>query len=142
MIHEVESIIDGQPTFRIPLQEILSECKVGGCVQVLDPLDYHTKRQRDWYKGVCLPALVKWDENKEPISWWDDEVKKECNGLAYLKKEIYFTQDYSGQKIGLGRLTTKGVGKKNMTMFIEAILSKAVEKGWPVVAPDKELRKC
>ena len=41
----------------------------------------------------------------------------------------------------LDRLTTKGVGKRNMTNFIEEILSQAIHKGWPVSAPDSDLRR-
>ncbi len=137
----VIDIIEGQPTFEVPLSEILSNCKKGGAIKVLNPLEYITERQRRWYKGVAIPALVKWDENGETAEWWDTELKKECGGLAYLKKEIFFFDDMAGSRFGVGRLTTKGVGKKNMTNFIEEILSKAITKGWPISAPDPDLRK-
>ena len=101
MIYEVVSIIDGQPTFEVPLGKILNEIKLGGALEVLSPLEYHTARQRKWYKGVCLPWLVKNDENKESTSWWDDEVKKRCHGLKYLKKEIYFVESIDGHKIAM-----------------------------------------
>ena len=97
-------------------------------------------QQRKWYKGVCLRDLVKNDENGETKAWWDVEVKKECGGLAYLKKEIFFFEDGAGGRFGVGRLTTRGVGKRNMTAFIEEILSKAMVKGWPIGAPNPELR--
>ena len=138
--HYVKSIINGQPTFEKLLPEILAELKEGGALKTLTPLEYITDQQRKWYKGVCLPALVKHDENGETDAWWDTEVKKECNGLAYLKKEIFFFEDGAGGRFGVGRLTTKGVGKKNMTLFIEEILSKSIAKGWPVTPPDPELR--
>ena len=140
MIYEVK-IIDGQPTFKKPLIEILSELKHGGAIKTLDPLEYHTDRQRRWYKGVCLPWLVKNDENGETLEWWDTEVKRLCGGLKYLKKEIYFLESNLGEKIPIGRLTTKGVGKRNMTNFIEEILSVSLSKSWDVAAPDKDLRK-
>lgn len=138
--YQVKSIVDGQPTFEKPLPEILADCKSGGAIQILDPVEYITDRQRRWYKGVCLPMLSKHDENAETTGWWDTEVKKQCNGLALLKKEILFMEDGAGGRFGVGRLTTKGVGIKNMRAFIEEILSKAVEKGWPIGEPDPELR--
>ena len=138
--HEVKSVIDGEPTFEKPLAKILAELQVGGALKTLTPLEHITDRQRRWYKGVCLRDLVKNDENGESVGWWDTEVKRECNGLAYLKKEIFFIDDGAGGRVGVGRLTTKGVGKKNMTLFIEEILSKAMVKGWPIGAPDPDLR--
>ncbi len=140
-IYRVTQIVNDQTCFAVPLQSILSELGAGWAIKTLTPLEYITDRQRRWYKGVCLPHLVKNDENGETDGWWDDEVKRECKGLALLKKEIYFYSDPIGGKIGIGRLTTKGVGKKNMTLFIEEILSKSVEKGWGVSPPDPDLRK-
>jgi len=139
--HEVISIIEGEPTFKKSLAEIWSELVPGGAIKTLSPLEHITDRQRRWYKGVCLRDLVKNDENGETAGWWDTEVKKECKGLALLKKEIFFIDDGSGGRIGIGRLTTKGVGRKNMTAFIEEILSKSMEKGWNIGPPDPELRK-
>ena len=138
--HEVIAIINGEPTFEKLLSEILAELKVGGAIKIMTPLEHITDRQRRWYKGVCLPDLAKNDENGETVGWWDDEVKRQCKGLALLKKEIYYYQDSIGGKIGIGRLTTKGVGKKNMTLFIEEILSQAMVRGWPIGAPDPDLR--
>jgi len=140
MLYPIRDIIDGQPTFDKPLPAILAEAKRGGAIKLLSPIEYITERQRNWYKGVCLPELAKHDENGETVGWWDIEVKRECKGLDYLKKEIFFFEDPLGQKIGIGRLTTSGVGKKNMTLFIEEILSQAVQRGWPVSPPDPELR--
>ena len=139
--YRVKSIAKGEPTFEKPLKEILAELEFGGALRTLTALEYHTDRQRRWYKGICLRDLVKHDENGETKGWWDTEVKRECNGLALLKKEIFFLDDGAGGRIGVGRLTIKDVGKKNMTLFIEEILSKAMEKGWPVTPPDKDLRK-
>jgi hypothetical protein len=140
-MYEVKSIVDGQPTFEKKMPEILAELKVGGAIKTLAPVEYITDRQRRWYKGVALPQLVKWDENGETIEWWDTEVKKKCSGLKYLKKEIYFFEDVTGNRYPIGRLTTTGVGKKNMTDFIEEFLSKSMQLGWPVTAPDPELRR-
>lgn len=140
-IHYVKSIIDGQPTFEKPLGEILSELTQGGAIKTLTPLEYITDRQRRWFKGVAIPHMVKNDENGETEAWWDEELKKKCNGLAYLKKETFFFELMDGTRHGIGRLTTKGVGKKNMTLFIEEILSQSVARGWGISPPDPDLRK-
>ena len=140
MEYPVINIIDGQPTFEKPLHVLLSTLKKGGALKVLDPLEYITERQRRWYKGVCLPSLVRADENGETAAWWDTEVKRLCNGLEYLKKEVFFYDLVDGQRLGVGRLTTKGVGVGNMTKFIEEILSQAISRGWPISPPDPDLR--
>lgn len=133
--------IDGQPTFEKPLAEILKEIQPGGALKVLSPAQYITDRQRRWYKGICLRDLAKHDENGETVGWWDTEVKRTCKGLQFLKKEIFFIDDGAGGRIGVGRLTTKGVGKKSMKLFIEEILSQAMARGWQVSPPDPDLRK-
>ncbi len=141
--HEVKSIIGGEPTFEKPLSEIWKELTVGGAIKTMSPVEHITDRQRKWYKGVCLRDLVKNDENGETKDWWDTEVKAKCKGLAYLKKEGIVVELKLGEEITrvtIGRLTTKGVGKKNMTNFIEEILSKSVEYGWPIGEPDPKLR--
>lgn len=138
---KIVNVINGVPTFEVPIDKVWEGCVKGGAYRRVDPIEFITNRQRRWYKGVCLPQLAKNDENGETTGWWDDEVKRKCKGLAYLKKEIFFTVDEAGKKIGTGRLTTKGVGIKNMTAFIEEILSVSMVMGWPVSPPDPELRK-
>lgn len=127
--------------FEKPIEEIAAEVPEGGALKILDPIEYITDRQRRWYKGICLRDLVKNDENGETESWWDDEVKRECNGLGLLKQQIFFYSDQMGNKIGIGRLTTRNVGKRNMTAFIEQILSVSLVKGWDIAPPDPDLRK-
>jgi len=130
-------LIDGEPAFDVPLSEILGQIKHGGALRVLSPVEYITDQQRKWYKGVCLPWLVKHDENQESTAWWDMEVKKRCDGLNLLKIEYRVWADGTITS----RLTTKDVGKKKMTAFIEEILAKSVEMNWGIAPPDKELRK-
>lgn len=145
MEYPVIDIIDEQPTFEKPLPEILKGCKKGGAIKILDPLEYITERQRSWYKGVCLPFLAKASGDTNATAWWDDEVKSKCKGLALLKKEIFYVEDTLGNRIPIGRLTTKGVGKRNMMKFINEILE---YDGWSdgegkriiVPPPNKELR--
>lgn len=112
-------------------------------LRVMAEVEYITEQQRRWYKGVCLPQLVKNDENGETADWWDTEIKSKCKGLAYLKKEGIVVEMRLGDEIArvtIGRLTTKGVGKKNMTNFIEEILSKSSQYGWDIAPPNKTSR--
>jgi len=134
MLHPVKDIIDEQPTFAKPLNEILAGCKKGGALKVLDPIEYLTDRQRAWYRGPCLRGLSDW--NGDTIDEWDLRLKAECNGVELLKTEVI----YLGVGMTCTRLTIRGVGKRNMTQYIENVLSKSIEKAWPVDPPDKELR--
>lgn len=136
-IYQIQTIIDGQPTFKdeVKLNEILADLKVGGALQTLSPLEYHTDRQRKWYKGICLKGLSDW--SGESKQWWDRELKKHCFGAELLKRETWLAEN--GQPVS--RLTIVGVGKKNLTEFIDNILSKSIEMNWPVTEPDSDLRK-
>lgn len=133
-IYQVQSIVDGEPTFEKPLSEILLDLKIGGALETLSPLQYHTDRQRRWYKGVCLKALSDW--NGDTPGEWDLRLKALCSGNELLKKETI----YLGYGQTCQRLTIMGVGKRNLTAFIENILSLAIEKNFPVTPPDPELR--
>ena len=137
--YKVEAIIDGEPTFCVPLNLILAELDIGGALKVLSPLEYHTDRQRKWYRGICLKGLSDW--NGDTVEEWDAGLKAECGGDELLNKEtVYMGQMSNGKPVVLERRTIVGVGKRNMTTFIENILSKSIEKGWIVTPPDPELR--
>ena len=136
-MYPVIDVIDGVAMFDVPIMDTLSKLPKGSAVKVLTPAEYITSRQRNWYKGICLKELVKNDENGETIGWWDTEVKKICRGQDYLKIDYHVMRDGSV----IARLTTKGVGKNKMTLFIEEILSQSVEKGWCISPPNAELRK-
>jgi hypothetical protein len=133
--YQVKAIIDNMPTFEKPLADILSDLVVGGAIKTLTPLEHHTDRQRRWYRGVCLKGLSEW--NGDTVDEWDLRLKAECNGNELLKSETI----YLGPGTSCIRLTIVGVGKKNLTTYIENILSKAIEMNWPVTPPDPELRK-
>lgn len=132
--YQVISIIDNQPTFEKPIEDILSKCKAGGAIKILDPIEYHTEQQRKWYKGVCLKGLSDW--NGETIDEWDFRLKTLC-GSNLLKTDTWKFQNV----VTVNRLTIVGVGKKNLTQFIENILSLAITEDWPVTAPNKELTR-
>lgn len=122
------------PRFKKTYGDILMEVPPGGALQVLTPLEQYSKRQRAWYRGICLPGLSDW--SGDTISYWDELLKKDCHGKDLLKVEYWEMQD--GKM--LARLTIKNVGKKKFTQFIIEILDMAQEKGWPITAPDPDLR--
>jgi hypothetical protein len=127
-------MIDGQPTFEKPLDEILGTLKKGGAIKTMTAAEYISDRQRAWYRGPCLTGLSQW--NGETVDEWDYRLKSLCNGVELLKMQDI----YMGQNESVQRLSISGVGKKNMTAFIENILSLAITEDWPVTAPDKDLR--
>lgn len=112
-------------------------------IKVMSEIEYITDRQRRWYKGVAIPHMVRNDQNGETAEWWDTEIKAKCKGIAYLKKEGIIMEVKLGDevtRITIGRLTTKGVGKRNMTAFIDEILSQSMHRGWGIAPPDPDLR--
>ena len=140
--NRVISRIDGVSTWEHNVLPWIADMGPGTSLKKLTANETITDAQRRWYKGVCLRELVKNDENGETIGWWDWNVKRKCKGLAYLKKEgVVIEVGGSFHELVDGRLTTTGVGIRNMTNFIEEILSQAMQRGWPVSAPDPELRR-
>ena len=107
----IVDVIDGEPTFEVPISEVWEGCKPGGAFKRLDPIEYHTDRQRRWYKGPCLTGLSDW--NGDTKAEWDLRLKAECGGNELLKKETI----YLGPGTVCHRLTIVGVGKTNMTEF-------------------------
>ena len=100
---------------------------------VLNEDEAITERQRRWYKGVCLKGLSDW--NGETEDEWDYRLKVECGAEIFkmLKYEYEGKEYYRPESI-----TSKT--KKQMTEFIENILSTAITKEWPVYPPDPDLR--
>ena len=126
-------IVERQPTFRIPLAEILATLEHGGAIKTLTPLEHHTDRQRRWYRGVCLAGLADW--SGDTIEEWDGRLKGLCGGGLLKKEPLYVSPG-----VTVSRLSIAGVGKRKMTQFIENILSAAITNEWPVTPPDHELR--
>jgi len=140
MIYKVQSIINGQPTFSFPMNLILSELEIGGALKILSPLEYHTDRQRAWYRGVAVPALA--EQLALSIEEADHLLKAACGGDDILKREmIYVGKLSNGQPVCHERMTIVGVGKKNMSIFIDNILAEAVTHEWRIQPPEPELRR-
>lgn len=103
-------------------------------IKVMNEDEWMTDRQRRWFKGVCCKGLSEW--NGETLDEWSDRLKGECGS------EIFKLIDYEIAGIKRFRfesITTKS--KKQMTEFIENILSKSITMDWPVYPPDPDLRK-
>lgn len=96
--------------------------------------EYITDRQRRWYKGVCLKGLSEW--NGDTVDEWDYRLKIECGS------EIFKVIKYQyGDMVYWKPESIANKTKKQMTEFIENILSKAITENWPVYPPDPDLRR-
>ncbi len=135
MANQVRDVVDGVPAFDQPLEAFVEGMQKGDALKRVTALEAHTERQRNWYRGVCLRGLSDWTGETEDE--WDARLKAECGGDDLLKKEII----YLGPESFVVRRTIVGVGKNNMTKYIENILSAAITNQWPVTPPDSELRK-
>lgn len=131
--YRVMSIIDGEPTFAVPVAEIWAACELGGAVEVHSPAEYHSAQQRKWYKGIAVRALADYSGYTPEEA--DYIIKGKC-GHDLLKTEtIYLGRMSNGQPIIVQRPTIVGVGKRNMTAFIDNIISAAIDEGWPILPP-------
>lgn len=102
-------------------------------IKVMNENDYITDRQRRWYKGICLKELSDW--NGDTVDEWDYRLKVECGAEIFTMLSF----EYGGMKYWRPEsITSKS--KKQMTQFIENILSKAITDDWPVDPPDPDLR--
>ena len=131
---KVVSIIDNQPMFNKPLQELLAQCVPGGALTVLTPLEYISDQQRKWWKGVLLPALAK--DSGDSIEYWETTLK-----LSVMPDEfVPFYVPIGKQVFSVIPSITK-LSKTKMNQMIEGSVAKCHELGltW-VVLPDSELR--
>lgn len=140
LTYQVQSIIDGQPTFKKPLAEILAELKAGGALKTLSPLEYHTDRQRRWWKGILLPALAK--DTGDSIGYWETKLK-----LAVLPNDFVPFYVPIGKQVMPIIPSITILSKKKMKLLIEGSVDHLRDERiykdqflW-VTLPDSELRK-
>lgn len=103
-------------------------------IKVMNEDEWMTDRQRRWYRGICLKGLSDW--NGDTVDEWDYRLKVECGS------EIFTMLKFQYEDMKYWRpesITTKS--KKQITEFIENILSTAITMEWPVYPPDPDLRK-
>ena len=131
--------IIGQPEFEKPVDEIALEVPPGGALVVKSALEYITDQQRAYYRGVAVKTVAQETGYSEVEA--DGILKAACGGNELLKHEkVYLCNMPNGKPIIVDRLTIKGVGKINMSLFIDAVLAESVTQGWGVQPPDATLR--
>ncbi|HDY87680.1 MAG TPA: hypothetical protein ENH82_06115 [bacterium] len=138
--YAVQTVIDGQPTFEKPLDEILADLKMGGALRTLTPLEYITLQQIKWIKGVLLPALAA--DTGDSVAVWEARLKRNVMPEDFPPTVV---QDGPYVNVSLPSITT--LGKKKMGQFIEGSVAHLRDEKiygdkflW-VCLPDKELRK-
>ena len=102
-------------------------------VVVLDAEQYYTDRQRRWYKGVCLKGLSEW--NGDSVDEWDMRLKTLCGSELFKFRRV----EFDGQSVMIPDSISHRT-KRQMTEYIENILSRAITESWPVYPPDPDLR--
>ena len=129
MHFRVVDMIDGLPTFEEPMNSILAHCQKGGAIKILSPLEYHTDRQRAWFKGVLLPALAK--DQGDTVGHWQKKLIKEV-----------FPEDIKREDGLMVYPSISQYGKKKMTTLIEESVAQCHDWGFMwVTLPESELRK-
>lgn len=102
-------------------------------ILVLNNDEALTERQRRWYKGICLRGLSEW--NGDTVDEWDYRLKVECGAEIFTMLKF----EYEGMTYWRPEsITTKT--KKQMTQFIENVLSWAITNNIPCYPPDPDLR--
>jgi len=125
--------IDGQPLTQWPTIQHEAAKYPHFVISVLNEDEAITDRQRRWYKGPCLTGLSEW--NGETKDEWDYRLKIECGA------EIFKVQKYQyGDMVYWRPESIANKTKKQITEYIENILSTAITNGWPVYPPDPDLR--
>lgn len=133
-MYEVVSVVDGEPTFAVPLSLIWPEFQIGGALVVWSPEDFITDRQRRWWKGVLLPALV--NDTGDSKAWWETQLKTQVMPDRF-KPEIY---TIDGEKFGVVPSITT-LGKRAMAELIDGSIQYLHEHGFGwVTPPDITLR--
>lgn len=133
--HEVIDIIDGLPTFAVPLETILAECERGGAVKILSPAQFITEQQTRWWKGVLLPALAK--DNGDSKTAWEIKLK-----LAVLPDLFQPEAVLVGQSAFMLIPSITKLSKKQMGDLIDGSVQQLHE--WEfmwVTLPDETLRR-
>jgi hypothetical protein len=103
-------------------------------ILVLNEDEAITDRQRRWFKGICCKGLSEW--NGETVDEWENRLKAKCGS------EIFKVINYNIEGQEYKRFESiANKGKKQITEFIENILSTAITMDWPVYPPDADLRR-
>ena len=129
--HPVKKISDDLGT-NVTFSTLLAEAGAGGIIKTFNALQAHTERQRDWWKGVLLPALSK--KNSETKRQWEIKLI-----AAVFPKDIYYTS-VNNQVFPVAE-SISNYGKKKMNILIEESVARCHELGFDwVTLPDSSLR--
>ena len=130
MIHVVKTMVNGEPCFEKPLQEILAGLDVGWGIEVHNPGECMSVRQRAWFKGVLLPALSK--DNGDTVRKWQGKLV-----------EAIFPEDCNyDDNNNLIYPSIQGYSQRKMNTLIEESVAKCHEWGFTwVTLPDSDLRR-
>ena len=138
-IHKIIDVINGEPTFEVPIEKVWEGCKKGGAYRQLDPVEYITLQQTRWVKGILLPALS--EDTGDSVAVWEARLKRNVMPDDFPPAVV---QDSQIVYITLPSITT--LGKRKMGQFIEGSVSHLRDEKiygdkfqW-VTLPDKELR--
>lgn len=133
-MYEVVSIVDDEPSFTVPLSLIWPEFQIGGALVVWSPEDFITERQRRWWKGILLPALVA--DSGDSVACWETRLK-----LAVLPEKFQpQTYKIDGHEYAIVPSITK-LGKRDMMALIDGSIQYLHEQGFGwVTPPDAALR--
>ena len=116
----------------ITFDGLLREAGPGGALVAYTALQAHTKRQRDWWKGILLPALSK--DNGETKRQWETRLI-----ATIFPADVTYT--VINKQVFPVVKSIKAYGKKKMNILIEESVAKCHELGkdW-VTLPDSSLR--
>lgn len=138
--YQVQSIVDDQPTFAKPVNEILADLKQGGALKTLTPLEYITEQQRKWFKGVLLKGLA--EHTGDSVEYWENRLK-----LAVLPDDFKPFYVPIGKQVMAVLPSITKLGKRKMNVLIEGSVAHLRDEKiygdeflW-VTLPDSELRK-
>ncbi len=122
-----------EPVFDKPVIEIAAEVPPGGALAVKSAKEYHSDRQRAWYWAVAVKALVDIGYSQGEA----DMILKATCGSTLLKKEaLYIGRDADNKPITATRLSIVGVGKRNMSKFIDNIIAASITNEWFIQPPE------
>lgn len=127
----VINIVDGMPTFRLPIMDIIAKCKKGWAVRLLTPAEYISYQQIKWWKGVLLRSLA--EDSGNSMAYWETKLKTTVMPDSFRPEVI-------------GDITimpsVSSLPKSKMSDLIEGSVAQLHEWGFTwVTLPDSSLRK-
>ena len=133
-IYQVKSMIGREPTVEVPLPLILAECELHGAIKVLSPAEYHTDRQRKFWKGILLPSLSK--DSGDSVAHWEAKLK-----LAVMPDQFQPQTIVVGECVFSSIPSITTLSKKQMSDLIDGSVQQLHEWGFTWVTTPDETRR-